>query len=102
VANSHGAGTSDAASGEPSDDERSARRDRTRKILADGERRDDEAAARDVTSDERSNAADLEAFLNVDGDYAGYSERRAAAQDRRDAKGDREKSADDRVQLSED
>jgi len=77
------------------------RTDRTKKILGDADRRDDEAAARDIAADERAEAADLQAFLNVGEDYAGQRERRAAALDRAHAKCDREKSADDRAHLSE-
>jgi len=77
------------------------RTDRTKKIRADADRRDDEAAARDIAADERAEAADLQAFLDIGEDYAGHGERRAAALDRAHSKGDREKSADDRAQLSE-
>jgi hypothetical protein len=84
-----------AADGKP-------RADRTQKILADADRRDDEASARDVVADEREAAADLQAFMDLDQEYAGQGERRAAALDRASAKGDREMSADDRAQLSDD
>jgi hypothetical protein len=78
------------------------RAERTRKILADAERRDDEASARDVVADEREAAADLQAFMDLGEDYPGQGERWAAALDRAHAKDDREMSADDRAQLSED
>jgi hypothetical protein len=78
------------------------RTDRTRKILVDADRRDDEASARDVVADERAPTADLQAFMDLGEEYAGHGERRAAALDRAHAKGDREKSADDRAQLVDD
>ncbi|POH67788.1 MULTISPECIES: hypothetical protein [Cryobacterium] len=75
--------------------------EKNEKILADAERRDDQAELRDVESDKRSEAADLQAFLDTDSSYAGPGERRAAAVDRNHAKSDRESSAADRAQLSE-
>ncbi|WP_130176804.1 hypothetical protein [Cryobacterium sp. SO1] len=75
--------------------------EKNEKILAHAERRDDQAELRDVESDKRSEAADLQAFLYTDSSYAGPGERRAAAVDRSHAKSDRESSAADRAQLSE-
>ncbi|WP_130179252.1 hypothetical protein [Cryobacterium sp. SO1] len=81
-------------------DSSSARDRKTRKILADAEKRDDAADVRDVESDERAEAADLQAFLDVNEKYSGHGERRAAALDRTSAKSDREASADDRAELA--
>ncbi|WP_151199564.1 hypothetical protein [Cryobacterium sp. LW097] len=75
--------------------------EKNEKILADADQRDDEAELRDVESDKRSEAADLQAFLDTNSSYAGPGERRAAAVDRSNAKSDRESSAADRAQLSE-
>ncbi|WP_146215833.1 hypothetical protein [Cryobacterium arcticum] len=75
--------------------------EKNEKILADAECRDDQAELRDVESDKRSEAADLQAFLDTNSSYAGPGERRAAAVDRSHAKSDRESSAADRAQLSE-
>jgi hypothetical protein len=71
------------------------------KILIDAHRRDDEADIRDGVSDKRSEAADLEAFLDTAETYSGLGERRAAAMDRSHAKSDRESSAKDRVRLTQ-
>ncbi|WP_026553087.1 hypothetical protein [Arthrobacter sp. H20] len=81
--------------------DRSRRSDKTKKILVDAERRDEEATARDAVSDERERAADRRAFTNPDGVYTGHGARRAAAFDRANSKDDRESSADDRVKLTE-
>ncbi|WP_133160226.1 hypothetical protein [Cryobacterium zongtaii] len=70
------------------------------KILVDAHRRDDEADIRDVESDKRAEAADLEAFLDTSEIYSGHGERRAAALDRSHAKSDRQSSADDRAELT--
>jgi len=50
--------------------------EKNEKILADAERRDDEAELRDAESDRRSEAADLEALLDTNASYAGPGERR--------------------------
>lgn len=80
----------------------SAQNDRTKRILADADRRDDVATARDRVSDERANAADLLAFVDTTKTYPGHRERREAALDRSHSKRDRESSADDRARLTED
>lgn len=87
---------------EPQDRGLTARRDKTNKILADADRRDDEATARDAVSDERAEEADRAAFLESGKKYPGHGERRAAALDRSHAKSDRESSAEDRAQLTAD
>ena len=76
--------------------------DKTKKILADADQRDKDAAARDALSDKRARVADHEAFVKSEGTYTGHRERRAAALDRADSKSDRESSADDRIHLTED
>ena len=75
---------------------------RTDKVMADAERRDEEATIRDAVSDERARVADREAFTDVNGVYKGHAERRAAALDRANSKVDREFSAEDRAYLSND
>ena len=106
MAKSNGSESLDGESDVPSEgshgDDDVSRTDRTRKILVDADRRDDKAAARDIVADERAQAADLEAFMDIGEEYAGHGERRAAALDRAHAKGDRQRSADDRAQLSGD
>jgi hypothetical protein len=79
-----------------------AAEDPKRRILADADRRDEKATARDAVSDERERVADKEAFTAPEGTYAGHGDRRAAAQDRLHSKRDRESSADDRARLTED
>jgi hypothetical protein len=69
-------------------------------IKQNADRRDDKATARDVVSDKRDRAADLEAFLDPGEVYTGIVQRRAAASDRSHAKDDRVAAADDREQLS--
>ncbi|PXA70666.1 hypothetical protein CTB96_06165 [Cryobacterium arcticum] len=79
---------------------RSGQDQKVHKLLADADRRDDEADLRDAQSDKRAEAADLEAFLDTTETYRGHGERRAAAIDRSHAKSDRKSSADDRAELA--
>jgi hypothetical protein len=82
--------------------DRTRRGDRTDTILIDADRRDEDATARDVVSDERERVADREAFTDPSADYlGGHRARRDAALDRADARSDRESSAADRVELAE-
>jgi hypothetical protein len=94
----------DAAGTDPADraeKHRSPEHDRkTEQILVDADRRDEEAEIRDGVSDKRSEAADLQAFMDTNETYSGLGERRAAAVDRSHAKHDRESSADDRAELA--
>ncbi len=78
-----------------------SRAERTKKMLTEADRRDEEAAARDIASDKRSEAADLQAFMDIGAAYQGHGERRAAALDRAHSRSDGEASAKDRAQMSE-
>ncbi|NPC41923.1 hypothetical protein [Nocardioides sp. zg-1230] len=70
-------------------------------ILAAGDERDAAADARDAAADERDRAIDLAEMLDAESSYgAQWSQRRAAALDRRQAHEDRAASRKDRWALA--
>jgi hypothetical protein len=80
------------------------RRDRATHILADADKRDHQADARDAAATTRDTKAGLHSFLHDSADQYGpaLKARRSAAIDRTDAKTDRTSAAADRSELAED
>jgi hypothetical protein len=86
------------------DEVRADRRARAKHILADADRRDHRAEARDAAATTRDTEASLRSFLNDSADEydPALKARRSAAIDRTDAKTDRASAAADRSELSDD
>lgn len=78
------------------------RADDIKEVLADADRRDERADARDLVADEREHAASLDAFVHPNDQHdAAMKARRSSAIDRSDLKSERTSSADGRSRLSD-